>query len=93
MPLNKYREQTEDEICKGCAFLPTKPEAVPEDLTEAVAVALELAEIERGGGSFVYPDSLSSHDWAAINGLTRGRDRAESLKQERERKDNKPKPD
>lgn len=79
----------EDDICKGCKFLPTKPEAVPEEIIEYIAVALEFDEISRIGGKFDYPSSLSPVEWASLRGLTRGRDHAESLRQERERAEQK----
>lgn len=86
MPLNRYLEnQTEDEICRGCRLLPTKPEAIPEDLAGFIYLALNLAEIERGGAKFDYPGALSVVEWEVLRGLTRGGERAESLRQERER--------
>jgi hypothetical protein len=86
MPLNRYLEnQTEDEICRGCRLLPTKPEAIPEDLAGFIYLALNLAELERGGATFDYPGALSPVEWEVLRGLTRGRERAENLRQERER--------
>ena len=86
MPLNRYLEnQSEEEICRGCRLLPTKPEAIAEDLEPFVYLALSLAELERSGAKFEYPDALSPLEWDALRGLTRGRERAESLRQERER--------
>lgn len=88
MPLNRYIEnQTEDEICRGCRLLPTKPEAVPEELQGFIYLALSLSELERAGAKFDYPDALNPLEWEALRGLTRGRERAENLRQERERKD------
>jgi hypothetical protein len=88
MPLNRYLEsQTEDEICRGCRLLPTKPEAVPEELAGFVYMALGLSELERGGAKFAYPEALDAVEWSALRGLTRGRERAESIRQERERAD------
>ncbi len=88
MPLNKYLSaRPEEEICRGCKFFPTKLEAVPEKIAEAVAVALEFSEIERGGGCFQYPDALTPAQWACSRALTRGRERAENLKADRDRKD------
>jgi hypothetical protein len=88
MPLNRYLEnQTEDEICKGCRLLPTKPEAIREELAGFIYQALNLAELERGGAKFEYPDGLSPVEWDVLRGLVRGRERAESLRQERERAD------
>ncbi len=52
-----------------------------------VSIALELSEVERSGGKFAYPDALSALEWACLIGLTRGKDGAESLKRERERKE------
>jgi hypothetical protein len=60
---------------------------VPDDLAEFVGIALHLSEVKRSGARFEYPDGLSPIDWACLSGLTRGQDRAEGLKQERERKD------
>jgi hypothetical protein len=88
MPLNRYLEnQTEDAICGGCRLLPTKPEAVPETQAGFVYMALELSELERSGARFAYPEALNAVEWGALRGLTRGRERAESLRQERERAD------
>jgi hypothetical protein len=88
MPLNRYLEnQTEDEICKGCRLLPTKPEAIPEELAGFIYLALNLAELERGGAKFEYPGALTPLEWDALRGLVRGRERAENLRQERERAD------
>lgn len=86
MPLNRYLEnQAEDDICRGCRLLPTKPEAVPGELAGFIYLALGLAELERGGAKFDYPGGLSPVEWESLRGLTRGRERAESLRQERER--------
>lgn len=88
MPLNRYIEnQTEEAICAGCRLLPTKPEAVPEELQGFIYLALSLSELERAGAKFEYPDALSPLEWDALRGLVRGRERAENLRQERERKD------
>jgi hypothetical protein len=87
-PLNKYLgRQTEEEICKSCKFLPTKLEAAPNEITAHLMNALEFSTLEKGGATFAYPSALSPLDWACINGLTLGRDRAESLKAERERQE------
>lgn len=88
MPLNRYLEgRTEDEICRGCRLLPTKPEAAPQELQGFIYLALSLSELERGGAKFDYPDALSPLEWDALRGLVRGRERAENLRQERERAD------
>jgi hypothetical protein len=88
MPLNRYIEnQTEDEICRGCRLLPTKPEAVPDELQGFIYLALSLSELERAGAKFDYPGALSPLEWDALRGLVRGRERAENLRQERERAD------
>jgi hypothetical protein len=50
-------------------------------------MALDLSELERSGAKFIYPDGLAAPEWGALRGLTRGRERAEGLKQERERKE------
>jgi hypothetical protein len=86
MPLNRYLDnQTEDAICRGCRLLPTKPEAVPVELACFVYMALGLSELERGGAKFAYPEALNAVEWSVLRGLTRGRERAESLRRERER--------
>lgn len=82
----KYAGQDEDEVCGSCRFLPTKPEAVPSELIEFVGAALDFAEMQRGGSTFAYPDALTLSDWAAIRGLQRGRDQAEMMRSDRERK-------
>lgn len=89
MPLNRYAddvESTEAEICEGCKFYPTKPEAVPREIAFYVATALELSELESSGGRFAYPEAVTPIEWAAIAGLARGRGRAETLKADRERR-------
>lgn len=60
-------------------------EAIPEEILEFVGIALELTELEKSNARFDYPDALSPLEWNCLRGLTRGRDRAESLKQERDR--------
>jgi hypothetical protein len=85
MPLNKYSGRSE-EICSGCKFLPTKPEAVPVEIIEAVAIGLELSELQNANATFAYPDALNSLEWHCLRGLTRGRERANKLKAEREKK-------
>jgi hypothetical protein len=88
MPLNRYAAtREEDEICRGCRLLPTKPEAVPEELQGFIYLALSLSELERAGAKFDYPDGLSPLEWDLLRGLVRGRERAENLRQERERAD------
>lgn len=86
-PLWKHPDVPEDEVCRGCPFLATKPEAVPPDIAEHVAAALGLAELQRGGAAFAYPNGLTPLEWATLNGLTRGKDRAEGLKADRDRKE------
>jgi len=56
-------------------------------LRPGLYLALELSEIERGGAKFIYPDGLAATEWASLRGLTRGREKAESMRQERERKE------
>lgn len=63
-------------------------EAIPEEIIGFVGITLDLTEIEKTA-TFAYPDALSPLEWHCLRGLTRGRDRAESLKQERDRKDRK----
>ncbi|MCC6328999.1 MAG: hypothetical protein IT174_10815 [Acidobacteria bacterium] len=48
--------------------------------------ALVLTELERSGAKFLYPDALTAAEWASLAGLQRGRDRAEGLQAERDRK-------
>ncbi len=85
MPLNRYADAEEDDICRGCSLFATKPEAVPDEIAEYVSDALSLSELKRGGARFEYPDGLLPHEWAALNGMTRGTDRAETMRQARER--------
>lgn len=91
MPLNRYADAEEDDICRGCSLFATKPEAIADEIAEHVSNALALSELKRGGARFDYPDGLLPHEWASLNGLTRGGDRAESLRQARDRKDAKKK--
>ena len=58
-----------------------------EPFAEHVAAALGLAELQRGGAAFAYPNGLTPLEWATLNGLTRGKDRAEGLKADRDRKE------
>ncbi|MEZ5421855.1 MAG: hypothetical protein R2682_02015 [Pyrinomonadaceae bacterium] len=85
MPLNKYPDRPEADVCRGCPLVATKPEAVPDELIDGVHLALSLSELQRSGSTFAYPHALSKLEWAALAGLQRGRDRAESLKAERDR--------
>lgn len=92
MPLNRYGANAdEDAICRGCRLFATKPEAVADEIAEYIGTALDLSELKRSGARFEYPNGLSPYEWAALNGLTRGGDRAESLRQARDRKDAKKK--
>jgi hypothetical protein len=86
-PLWKHPDTPEEDVCRGCPFLPTKPEAVPDDIAESVGTALSLSELKRSGARFDYPKGLSAVEWACLKGLTRGSDRAEGLKQDRDRKE------
>lgn len=90
-PLNKYPGQEEESVCKGCALLPTKPENIPEELWPHVAAALNLSELNRLGATFSYPHSLTAVEWASLSGLQRGRDKADKLQKDRDRKKPKPK--
>jgi len=85
----KYPETPEDEICKGCKLYRTKPERMPEHLARHAETATTLAELQRSGASFSYPHALQAAEWASLSGLTRGRERAETMRQERDRKDQK----
>lgn len=89
MPLNKYPDRPEDEVCGGCRLLPTKSEAMPPDIATHAADALTLSELTRSGASLSYPHSLSAAEWAGLRGLTRGSERAESDRRKREEKKNK----
>lgn len=93
MPLKKFEGngQSEDEICGGCRLFDSKPEATPHHLIEYVNIALNLSQIERGGGRFAYPQALAPLDWACLTGLTQGRDRADGLRSDRERKERRAK--
>lgn len=86
MPLNKYSGKSEADVCSGCKFLPTKPEAVPSELAESVAIALELSELQNSSATFAYPDALSPLEWNCLRGLSRGRERAERLKAGRDKR-------
>lgn len=86
MPLNKYPDQPEETVCQGCRLFDTKPETIAEEIEEHFYAALNLAEIERCGGRFAYPDGLSLAEWNSLKALTRGREKAERLDREREKK-------
>lgn len=85
MPLNRYPDQDEEATCKGCKLLKTKPENIPDDLAPFVARAIDLSEIEHIGGRFDYPDALEAVEWEALRALSRGRDKADSLKRKRDK--------
>lgn len=85
----KYPEADEERVCRQCELFTTKPEQIPEELAPHAAEATDLAELQRSGARFQYPAALSPVEWAALTGLTRGRDRAESRRQARERKEAK----
>lgn len=89
MPLQKYSGESEESICSGCKFLPTKPESVPDEIGWAVANSFELAELQAAEAKFNYPDSLSAFDWVCLRGLTRGRERAKKLQEKRDEKKRK----
>ena len=86
MPLNKYTEADEAAICTGCRFFPTKPERIPKEIWPHAAAALNLSELTRSGATFSYPHSLTAAEWASLSGLQRGRDKADKLQRERDRK-------
>ncbi len=67
-------------------------EAIPDEIIDYVAVALDLSELEKCSAKFDYPTALTPLEWNCLRGLTRGRDRAESLKNERDRQERKRKP-
>lgn len=48
--------------------------------------ALSLAELNRSGATFAYPNALTSAEWSMIAGVTRGIERAEGKRQEKDRK-------
>jgi hypothetical protein len=83
--LNRYPQTAEEEVCRSCPLQPTKPDATPDELEPYVAAALTLSSLFRSGARFSYPDALSAVDWACLNGLTAGRERADGMKAERDR--------
>ncbi len=89
MPLWKYSDANESEICGGCPLLATKPEAAPERLIPFIATALELSEIREIGGRFQYPDGLSVVEWQCLKALQRGQAKAKQLSDQRDAKRNK----
>lgn len=92
MPLNRYGANAdEDAICRGCRLFATKPEAVADEIAEYIGTALDLSELKRSGARFEYPNGLSPYEWASLTGLTRGSERAESRRTERERQEAKKK--
>lgn len=56
------------------------------ELVGFVAIAMNLSEVERIGGKFDYPDGLTAVEWETLRGLARGREKAEAMRQKRERK-------
>jgi hypothetical protein len=79
-PLAKYGSDDTEAICRGCRLRESKPEAIPAELAQHVATAVEMDEIQAVGGSFTYPDGLTAAEWAALRGLSRGRAAAEKLR-------------
>ena len=87
-PLNRYADD-EETVCGGCNLQPSKPESLDERSAAAAGDALALAELQRSGATFAYPNALTPAEWSMIAAVTRGLDRAETLRQERERKTKK----
>lgn len=91
MPLNKYADRDEEDVCRGCPLVGSKSEAMPADLAEHAAAALTFGELQQAGATFAYPASLTAAEWAALSGLQRGRSMAENLRAERDRREAKKK--
>lgn len=89
MPLWRYEDQPEEDVCRGCALAATKPEAIAADLMPLVAIALDLAEIRKVGGQFNYPDGLTAVEWQCLRALQYGQAKADELKAERDAKKRK----
>lgn len=49
-------------------------------------MAAGLSEVKELGGRFEYPDGLSIVEWETLRCLKHGRDRAEKLKADRDKK-------
>jgi hypothetical protein len=73
MPLFRRPEEPIEKVCGGCRLRETKPGMQPIDLSNAIAVGLELETLKESGATFVYPDSLNSYQWACLKGLKLGR--------------------
>ena len=89
MPLWKYTDTDEADVCKSCPLVATKPEAIDEQLMPFIAMAIDLAEVRTIGGRFAYPDALTIVEWAALRSLQRGQDKAKELSDKREAKKKK----
>ena len=68
-PLNKYGGD-EDTVCGGCSLRPSKPETLGERYAAMADEALSLAELNRSGATFAYPNALTSAEWSMIAGVT-----------------------
>jgi hypothetical protein len=86
----KYPEEEEERVCTGCKLIATKPESTPTRLALFAALSTELAELKTAGAAFAYPQALAPLEWAALTGLTRGREKADTLRDARERKTRRP---
>lgn len=76
-PLNRYEGSDPETVCLGCPLVATKAEALDPQILQFAEAATRLAELNRGGAQFDYPNALTAAEWAAIAGLTRGRERAQ----------------
>lgn len=89
MPLWKYTDDDEADVCKSCPLVATKPEAIEARLVPFIAMAIDLAEVRAIGGRFAYPDALSVIEWAVLRSLQRGQDKAKQLSDQRDAKKKK----
>jgi hypothetical protein len=78
--LAKYVSSDTATVCGGCKLKATKPEAIADKLVEFVALAAKLDGVKEDGGRFSYPDGLTLTEWTCLEGLRRGRNRAEKLR-------------
>ena len=80
----QYPDAPIEDVCGGCAKKDSKPGQQPRYLAEAIFEALTLDEIHGVGGTFAYPDSLTTYQWTCLRALDRVREMDKRKQAERQ---------
>lgn len=72
----KQPGESPEETCPGCLYYKTKPGYASDEVTSALRFAMDHeAEVTTGGYRIHDKNVLTPFQWAAIRGLTKGRNR------------------